>query len=133
MQWAEETANKGGRVIEILSEHTCQGFGPHLPPCPIRNVCPIRTWGRRWAQGYTLTGRYALFPSYETFLGIISTSHFIRVCVCVCVWSDCSSSTSRIATMMIQYAKVRPSSILLFGGGHELISFVLSSFFVFVL
>jgi xylulose-5-phosphate/fructose-6-phosphate phosphoketolase len=51
MQWAEETANKGGRVIEILSEHTCQG----------------------WAQGYTLTGRYALFPSYETFLGIITT------------------------------------------------------------
>jgi phosphoketolase len=21
----EETANKGGRVIEVLSEHTCQG------------------------------------------------------------------------------------------------------------
>lgn len=35
MQWAEETANKGGRVIEILSEHTCQGFRPHLPPCHI--------------------------------------------------------------------------------------------------
>jgi xylulose-5-phosphate/fructose-6-phosphate phosphoketolase len=24
-------------------------------------------------QGYTLTGRYALFPSYETFLGIVTT------------------------------------------------------------
>ncbi|KAL6068003.1 Phosphoketolase, variant 2 [Balamuthia mandrillaris] len=39
------------RVIEMLSEHTCQG----------------------WMQGYCLTGRFALFPSYETFLGIITT------------------------------------------------------------
>lgn len=42
---------KGGRVIEILSEHTCQGF----------------------MQGYTLTGRTAIFPSYESFLGIVHT------------------------------------------------------------
>lgn len=41
----------GGRIIEILSEHTCQGM----------------------MQGYTLTGRTALFPSYEAFLGIIHT------------------------------------------------------------
>jgi xylulose-5-phosphate/fructose-6-phosphate phosphoketolase len=40
-----------GRVLEILSEHTCQG----------------------WMQGYALTGRYTLFPSYEAFLGIITT------------------------------------------------------------
>lgn len=43
--------NHDGRVLEILSEHTCQG----------------------WMQGYALTGRYTLFPSYEAFLGIIST------------------------------------------------------------
>lgn len=24
-------------------------------------------------QGYTLTGRHALFPSYESFLGIVQT------------------------------------------------------------
>nr|ODO02235.1 phosphoketolase [Cryptococcus depauperatus CBS 7855] len=47
-QWDPEIANKGGRVIEMLSEHTLQG----------------------WMQGYTLTGRHALFPSYESFLGI---------------------------------------------------------------
>jgi xylulose-5-phosphate/fructose-6-phosphate phosphoketolase len=51
-----------GRVIEILSEHTCQG----------------------WMQGYVLTGRHALFPSYEAFFGIISTmmdqyAKFIKV------------------------------------------------------
>jgi len=50
-QWDNECFAKGGRVLEILSEHTCQG----------------------WMQGYTLTGRTALFPSYEAFLGIITT------------------------------------------------------------
>lgn len=35
----------------MLSEHTLQG----------------------WMQGYTLTGRHALFPSYESFLGIVQT------------------------------------------------------------
>ncbi|KII89836.1 hypothetical protein PLICRDRAFT_567923 [Plicaturopsis crispa FD-325 SS-3] len=54
--------NKGGRVIEILSEHTCQGM----------------------LQGYTLTGRTGLFPSYESFLGIIHTmmvqySKFVKI------------------------------------------------------
>ncbi|KAJ6437236.1 xylulose-5-phosphate/fructose-6-phosphate phosphoketolase [Purpureocillium lavendulum] len=50
-QWDEYSRAKDGRVIEILSEHTCQGF----------------------MQGYTLTGRTAIFPSYESFLGIIHT------------------------------------------------------------
>jgi xylulose-5-phosphate/fructose-6-phosphate phosphoketolase len=40
--------NKGGRVIEMLSEHTLQGF----------------------AQGYSLTGRTCIFPSYESFIGV---------------------------------------------------------------
>jgi xylulose-5-phosphate/fructose-6-phosphate phosphoketolase len=42
---------EGGRVIEILSEHTCQAF----------------------LQGYILTGRHGIFPSYEAFLGVITT------------------------------------------------------------
>ncbi|KAH7105198.1 phosphoketolase [Auriculariales sp. MPI-PUGE-AT-0066] len=50
-QWDPETANSGGRVVEMLSEHTLQGF----------------------VQGYTLTGRTSLFPSYEAFLGIVTT------------------------------------------------------------
>ncbi|KAI0783687.1 XFP N-terminal domain-containing protein [Abortiporus biennis] len=50
-QWDIESRNRGGRVIEILSEHTCQGM----------------------LQGYTLTGRTGLFPSYEAFLGIVHT------------------------------------------------------------
>ncbi|KAK3367716.1 D-xylulose 5-phosphate/D-fructose 6-phosphate phosphoketolase [Podospora didyma] len=61
-QWDEYSRANGGRVIEVLSEHDCQGF----------------------MQGYTLTGRTALFPSYESFLGIVHTmmvqySKFIKI------------------------------------------------------
>ncbi|MFY1635042.1 phosphoketolase [Solwaraspora sp. WMMB335] len=38
-----------GRVLEVLSEHLCQG----------------------WLQGYLLTGRHGLFPCYEAFVSII--------------------------------------------------------------
>ena len=44
----EHTA-RDGRVLEVLSEHNCQG----------------------WLQGYLLTGRHGLFPCYEAFLPIV--------------------------------------------------------------
>ncbi|KAG2180470.1 hypothetical protein INT44_003474 [Umbelopsis vinacea] len=50
-EWDKDVFSKHGRIIEILSEHTCQAF----------------------LQGYTLTGRTGLFPSYEAFLGIVTT------------------------------------------------------------
>jgi xylulose-5-phosphate/fructose-6-phosphate phosphoketolase len=50
-QWDVASRAKGGRIIEVLSEHMCQGM----------------------LQGYTLTGRTGMFPSYEAFLGIIAT------------------------------------------------------------
>ncbi|KAK4136018.1 D-xylulose 5-phosphate/D-fructose 6-phosphate phosphoketolase [Trichocladium antarcticum] len=61
-QWDEYSRANGGRVIETLSEHDCQGF----------------------LQGYTLTGRTAIFPSYESFLGIVHTmmvqySKFVKI------------------------------------------------------
>ncbi|KAK4118974.1 D-xylulose 5-phosphate/D-fructose 6-phosphate phosphoketolase [Parathielavia appendiculata] len=61
-QWDEYSRANGGRVIEVLSEHNCQGF----------------------MQGYTLTGRTAIFPSYESFLGIVHTmmvqySKFVKI------------------------------------------------------
>jgi xylulose-5-phosphate/fructose-6-phosphate phosphoketolase len=40
-----------GRVMEILSEHTCQA----------------------WLQGYLLTGRHGLFPCYEAFVAIVDS------------------------------------------------------------
>jgi xylulose-5-phosphate/fructose-6-phosphate phosphoketolase len=44
-----EHTSRDGRVLEVLSEHNCQG----------------------WLQGYLLTGRHGLFPCYEAFLPIV--------------------------------------------------------------
>jgi len=40
-----------GRVMEILSEHTCQG----------------------WLEGYLLTGRHGLFSCYEAFIHLVDS------------------------------------------------------------
>jgi xylulose-5-phosphate/fructose-6-phosphate phosphoketolase len=42
---------RDGRVLEMLSEHNCQG----------------------WLEGYVLTGRHGLFPSYEAFAEIVTS------------------------------------------------------------
>ncbi len=47
----DDTLVPNGRVIEMLSEHTLQA----------------------WMQGYVLTGRHGLFPSYEAFLPIVDS------------------------------------------------------------
>ncbi|MGC7097781.1 phosphoketolase family protein [Amycolatopsis lurida] len=44
-----EHLGRGGRVMEVLSEHLCQG----------------------WLQGYLLTGRHGLLASYEAFASIV--------------------------------------------------------------
>jgi xylulose-5-phosphate/fructose-6-phosphate phosphoketolase len=44
-----EHLSHDGRVMEVLSEHNCQG----------------------WLQGYLLTGRHGLFPCYEAFVSIV--------------------------------------------------------------
>ncbi len=55
--WVAETLDidehlaPDGRVMEILSEHTCQG----------------------WLEGYLLTGRHGLFSCYEAFIHIIDS------------------------------------------------------------
>jgi xylulose-5-phosphate/fructose-6-phosphate phosphoketolase len=53
-----------GRVMEVLSEHNCQG----------------------WLEGYTLTGRHGLFATYEAFALIVAsmaTQHakWLEACV----------------------------------------------------
>lgn len=59
----DENINQEGRVMEMLSEHTLQG----------------------WMQGYLLTGRHALFATYEAFGIIISSmldqyAKFLKQC-----------------------------------------------------
>ncbi|HET7003324.1 MAG TPA: phosphoketolase family protein, partial [Puia sp.] len=43
--------NKRGRVMEVLSEHQCEG----------------------WLEGYLLTGRHGVFNSYEAFIHIVDS------------------------------------------------------------
>ena len=56
-QWEAETAAHDewlapqGRVLEVLSEHLCQG----------------------WLEGYLLTGRHGLFNTYEAFAHIVDS------------------------------------------------------------
>jgi len=47
----DEHLSADGRVMEILSEHTCQG----------------------WLEGYLLTGRHGLFSCYEAFIHLIDS------------------------------------------------------------
>jgi len=47
----DEHLGPQGRVMEILSEHTCQG----------------------WLEGYLLTGRHGLFSCYEAFIHIVDS------------------------------------------------------------
>ncbi|MFI6481728.1 phosphoketolase [Nonomuraea sp. NPDC050663] len=47
----DDHLSPGGRVMEVLSEHLCQG----------------------WLEGYLLTGRHGLFNCYEAFIHIIDS------------------------------------------------------------
>lgn len=47
----DESLSADGRVMEVLSEHLCQG----------------------WLEGYLLSGRHGLFPCYEAFAMIVDS------------------------------------------------------------
>ena len=47
----DDHLSPGGRVMEVLSEHLCQG----------------------WLEGYLLTGRHGLFSCYEAFIHIVDS------------------------------------------------------------
>ena len=48
---SDEHLARSGRVVEMLSEHTCQG----------------------WLEGYLLTGRHGLFSCYEAFIHLVDS------------------------------------------------------------
>ena len=59
----DENVSHDGRVMEILSEHMCQG----------------------WLEGYLLTGRHGFFSCYEAFIHIIDSmfnqhAKWLKVC-----------------------------------------------------
>jgi xylulose-5-phosphate/fructose-6-phosphate phosphoketolase len=47
----DDHLSRNGRVMEILSEHTCQG----------------------WLEGYLLTGRHGFFSCYEAFIHVVDS------------------------------------------------------------
>jgi xylulose-5-phosphate/fructose-6-phosphate phosphoketolase len=47
----DDHVSPDGRVMEVLSEHLCQG----------------------WLEGYLLTGRHGIFPCYEAFIHIVDS------------------------------------------------------------
>ncbi len=47
----DDHLSPNGRVVEVLSEHLCQG----------------------WLEGYLLTGRHGLFTSYEAFIHVVDS------------------------------------------------------------
>ena len=51
IQPSDEHVAPSGRVLEVLSEHMCQG----------------------WLEGYLLTGRHGLFSCYEAFIHIVDS------------------------------------------------------------
>ena len=51
MNAGDEYLGRDGRVMEVLSEHQCQG----------------------WLEGYLLTGRHGLFDCYEAFVHIVDS------------------------------------------------------------
>ncbi|MCF6407082.1 phosphoketolase family protein [Chitinophaga filiformis] len=48
---SDDHLSPDGRVMEVLSEHLCQG----------------------WLEGYLLTGRHGIFPCYEAFITIVDS------------------------------------------------------------
>jgi xylulose-5-phosphate/fructose-6-phosphate phosphoketolase len=59
----DEKVSPEGRVMEVLSEHLCQG----------------------WLEGYLLTGRHGLFSCYEAFIHIVDSmfnqhAKWLKVC-----------------------------------------------------
>ncbi|HEX8805800.1 MAG TPA: phosphoketolase family protein, partial [Candidatus Aquilonibacter sp.] len=48
---SDDHVSPNGRVMEVLSEHLCEG----------------------WLEGYILTGRHGIFPCYEAFIHIVDS------------------------------------------------------------
>lgn len=48
---SDDKLSSDGRVMEVLSEHLCEG----------------------WLEGYLLTGRHGIFPCYEAFITIVDS------------------------------------------------------------
>jgi xylulose-5-phosphate/fructose-6-phosphate phosphoketolase len=92
----DESLGPDGRVMEILSEHCCQG----------------------WLEGYLLTGRHGLFSCYEAFIHIVDSmfnqhAKWLKVC------NEIVAPSDRVAQLPPDVARVAagPQRILPPGPG----------------
>ncbi|MGQ9424335.1 phosphoketolase family protein [Gilvimarinus sp. F26214L] len=78
---SDEHLASQGRVMEILSEHTCQG----------------------WLEGYLLTGRHGFFSCYEAFIHIVDSmfnqhAKWLKVCKSEIPWRRPIASLNYLLT-----------------------------------
>ena len=102
--WAAETLpyddhlSPDGRVMEMLSEHQCQG----------------------WLEGYLLTGRHGFFSCYEAFIHIIDSmvnqhAKWLKVCGRYPV-----ATADRLAQLSVVEPRLAPGPQRLFPPGSRL-------------
>ena len=84
----DENLSRTGRVMEILSEHMCQG----------------------WLEGYLLTGRHGFFNCYEAFIHIIDSMVNQHAKVAEGDAPDSVAQTNCIAQLPAQFAGVAAGS-----------------------
>ena len=101
MTWLEpqlptdEHLSPDGRVIEVLSEHLCEG----------------------WLDGYTLGGRHGLFSCYEAFMHIVVHGRAARQ-VARHQPGDSVAPLRVVAEHPVHVARVAAGSQRLFAPGH---------------
>ena len=84
----DEGLSSDGRVLEILSEHMCQG----------------------WLEGYLLTGRHGLFNCYEAFIHIVDSMFNQHAKWLKVTRATPLASTDCVAELLAQLARLAPGS-----------------------
>ena len=88
----------GGRVMEVLSEHQCQG----------------------WLEGYLLTGRHGLFNCYEAFIHIVDSMFNQHAKWLKVTRDDPVAPARRVTQLPAQLARLAPGSQRLLASGSRL-------------
>ena len=78
----DENLSQTGRVMEVLSEHMCQG----------------------WLEGYLLTGRHGFFSCYEAFIHIIDSMANQHAKWLKVTRADSLAQAHRLAQLPAQFA-----------------------------
>ena len=87
-----------GRVMEILSEHLCQG----------------------WLEGYLLTGRHGVFNCYEAFIHIVDSMFNQHAKWLKVTRGDPVAAADRLAQLPAQLTRLAPGSQRLLAPGSRL-------------